>query len=830
MDKQKIIDIYNSQKSNGICTVKTLSQAVANTMGLDEEAAEYQVKLLIDNGDLVFDLNSKSLKTPQELGLVQGILTKNPKGYGFVSVEGQAEDIFVPSVFMGKALYGDRVLVEIVDDKFNEGKTCGIIRAVTGHTTKNIVGTVEKHGKKLYLVPDDADRYPMIEIEPNFTLDALPNDKVVVKIQSYEDKLPHGEVVEILGDSYDASVQVRGLLRSYDLNENYPEKQVEYAKKIPQQVLPEQIEGRLDLRDQLIFTIDGDDAKDFDDAISLTINDDGTYHLGVHIADVSEYVSPNSVLAEEAYARATSNYFPRLVIPMLPTELSNGICSLNPQVDRLTLSVFMDIDKNGRVLNFDINKAVINSKERMTYKNFQKILDGDKEMLLRYPHLIEIARNMEKLSDILSKNRDKRGELNFDLPETEIILDENNEVVDIQAYPIEKSNQLIESFMVVTNEAVAEFMGKMKIPGIYRVHNIPDPERLASFNRFLGQYGLAIKCEGDDLAEIKPLDFQRLLKEIEDKDYGEVVRKVALRSTKKAYYDVEDLGHFALANKHYCHFTSPIRRLPDLIIHTIIKEYLDGKLNAERKNYWERYTVELARNSSEKERNADEAERTVNDYYMCKYMAKFLGEEFEGKVNGVTADRIFVELPNTVEGAISVADLPFDNYVLDEDLHRLDGEHLSFRMGDTLKVKVLSVNETARQINFGLVRDFVKDYPTVNMEREPIIRKKVYEQNGESYFVERRSRDESKQDFLRRIGKEDTSARRSNSRPHRDKGHKDRGKGKRQQNRYFENYEGDSKRFQNKKKESEPLSTRRNFRENKYLKPKDKDGESLDKS
>ena len=765
MDKQKIIDIYKRQKKNGICSINMLANALAFEMDLDQDTAMYQVKSMIENGDLVFDLNSKTLSTPQEMGLVQGVLSKNPKGFGFVSAKGYDEDIFIPAVFMGKALYGDRVLVEIVDDKFNEGKKCGIIRAVTGHTTKNVVGTIEKHGKKLYLVPDDADRFPMIEIQPNFTLDALPNDKVVVKIQSYEDKLPIGEVVEILGDSYDASVQVKGILRAYDLYEEYPSRQVEYAKSIKQEVLPEQIKGRLDLRDMMIFTIDGDDAKDFDDAISLTMNEDGTYHLGVHIADVSEYVQPNSVLAEEAYERATSNYFPRLVLPMLPFELSNGICSLNPHVDRLTLSAFMDIDKNGNVLKFDIHKSVINSKERMTYKNFQKILDGDKEMCLRYPHLIEIAKHMEKLSDILSKSRDRRGELNFDLPETQIILDENNDVVDIQAYPIEKSNQLIESFMVVTNEAVAEYMGQVKIPGIYRVHNIPDPERLASFNRFLGQYGLAIKCEGNDFAEITPKDFQRLLKDIEDKEYGEVVRKVALRSTKKAYYDVEDLGHFALANKHYCHFTSPIRRLPDLIIHTIIKEYLDGNLTADRKKYWQHYTVELARNSSEKEKNADEAERTVNDYYMCKYMSKFIGEEFEGKINGVNADKIFVELPNTVEGAIKIADLPFDNYVLDEDLHRLDGEHMTFRMGDTVKVKVLSVNEVAREINFGLVKDFVKEYPNVNLEKEPIIRKKVYDTTGEPYFIERRSNDETRKEFYQRIGLDDPRERnRSNNR------------------------------------------------------------------
>ncbi len=780
MDKQKILEIYRKQKKMGRCSLKMLSNAIAYEMDLDESEALLQVKKMVENGDLILDLNSKSLSTPQEMGLYQGVLVKNPKGFGFVSGSGLKEDIFIPSVFMGKALYGDRVLVELVDDKFNEGKKCGIIRQVTGHTTKNVVGTIEKHGKKLFLMPDESDKFPMIEIKQNFTLDALPNDKVVVKIQEYDDKLPLGEVVEILGDSYDASVQVKAILRSFDLYEEYPQKQVEYAKTIKQVVEPNQLKGRLDLRDELIFTIDGDDAKDFDDAISLKINEDGTYHLGVHIADVSEYVRPNSILAEEAYERATSNYFPRLVLPMLPTELSNGICSLNPNVDRLTLSAIMDIDNKGNVLKFEIYKSVINSKERMTYKNFQKILDGDKEMCLRYPHLIETAKNMEKLSDILSKNRDRRGELDFDLPETQIVLDENNDVIDIKAYPIEKSNQLIESFMVVTNEAVAEYMEQMKIPAIYRVHNIPDPDRLMSFNRFLGQYGLAIKCKGNDLAQIQPLDFQRLLKEIQDKDYGEVIRKVALRSTKKAYYDIEDLGHFALANKHYCHFTSPIRRLPDLIIHTIIKEFLDGKLTPERKNYWEHYTVELARNSSEKERNADEAERTVNDYYMCKYMAKFLGEEFEGKINGVTADKIYVELPNTVEGAIKIADLPFDNYVLDEDLHRLDGEHMSFRMGDSVKVKVLSVNEVLREIDFGLVRDYIKDYDNVNLEKEPIIRKKAYDNTGEAYYIERRSSDETRKEFFERIGIKDTRKNtkqknfKENEKRNRDKRKKDR--------------------------------------------------------
>lgn len=751
MERQDILNLYQKQRKKGKCTFKMLANTMAYAFDLNESEAEAQLKEMMRNGDFVFDEDAKSLRTPQELGLVQGVLSKNAKGYGFVRINGQAEDIFVPSVYMGKALNGDRVLLEIVDDKFNADKVCGIIRAVTGHTSRNIVGTVQKKNKRLYLLPDESDKYPMIEISPNFSLDALPNDKVVVKVQSYEDRFPVGEVVEILGDSYEASAQIKAILRSFDLYENYPEKQVNFAKKIPQEVQPEQLKGRLDLTEELIFTIDGDDAKDFDDAISLSMNEDGTFRLGVHIADVSEYVKPNSVLAEEAYERGTSTYLPRLVLPMLPNDLSNGICSLKPQVVRLTVSSFMDINHNGEVTNFQPVISFIKSQERMTYKNFQKILDGDKEMCLRYPHLIKVAKQMKELSDILEKNRVRRGELDFDLPETQINLDEDYNVVDITPYPVLDSNKIIESFMVINNEEMAKFFEKNKLPGIYRVHGTPDPDRLEAFNRFLGQYGLAIKVKGNDFAEIQPKDFQKLLKQIEDKEYGEVIRKVALRSTKKAYYDVEDLGHFALANENYCHFTSPIRRLPDLICHTILKEHLRNSLTAERKTYWDKMIVSLARNASEKERVADDAERAVNDYYKCKYMANFLGEEFVGKVNGVTSDRIFVELPNTVEGAIKIADLPYDNYILDEDLHRLDGKYMSFKMGDTIKVRVLATNDLTRTIDFGLVKDFVKQYDEI-IDKEPTIKKKMYEKNGESYFIDRRSSDESRKEYYERIG------------------------------------------------------------------------------
>lgn len=820
MDKEQILKIYQKRKKMGNCSYKMLINAIAFDQNLSADEAELQLRKVIANGELVLEPITRTLKTPEEMGLRRGVLAKNPKGFGFVSIEGQTEDVFIPSAFMGKALYGDRVLIEIVDDKFHPEKKCGIIRAVTGHSTKNIVGTIEKVGKKIYLSPDEADRYPKVEIGRNFTLDSLPGDKVVVRIRSYDDAVPQGEVVEILGDSYDPSVQVLGILRTYDLYEQYPEKQVNYAQTIKQEVTEEQMKGRLDLRDMLIFTIDGDDAKDFDDAISLSINNDGTYHLGVHIADVSEYVKPNSVLAEEAYERATSNYFPRLVIPMLPEALSNGICSLKPNVDRLTLSVFMDIDKKGNVIKFDIHKAVINSKERMTYKNFQKILDGDEEMCERYEHLVETARNMETLSDILSKHRKVRGELDFDIPESQIVLDENNDVVDIRPYLIEKSNQLIESFMVVTNEAVAEYMGKLEIPAIYRVHNLPDPERLEAFNRFLGQYGLALKVPNNNFAEIRPVDFQRLLKEIEDKEYGEIVRKVALRSTKKAYYDIEDLGHFALANRHYCHFTSPIRRLPDLIIHTILKENIDGQLTPERKKYWGRTTIELARNSSEKERNADEAERSVDAYYKCKFMSRFLGQEFDGKVNGVTADKIYVELPNTVEGAIKIADLPYDNYVLDEDLHRLDGERSSFKMGDSVRVLVLATNDVARTIDFGLVRNYEKEYnsKSESYKKEPTIKKKMYDTNGEAYYIERRSGDETRREFYERIGMQVPRGRNPNVTV---KKSTKNGKNKRKS---FENYQGDSKRFGDgsKKKEDEKKSRRQFQDPSKFLKKNNK--------
>jgi len=549
----------------------------------------------------------------------------------------------------------------------------------------------------VYVAPDK-DVFPNIVIPANFQLDARTGDKVVVKVKEYSDKQPTGEIVEILGESYKPEVELIAIARSYELDEKYPEEQQREAEKVKQELNADDLTGRLDLRNELIITIDGDDAKDLDDAISLKKNKDGTWHLGVHIADVGEYVKMDSVLDREAFNRATSVYFPRFVIPMLPKALSNGICSLNPQVPRLALSVFMDINENGKVLKHEIKETVIESKERMTYKNVQAILDGDEDLRNRYAEIVPMLEDMAKLSDILKNMRFKRGEVDFELRETKIELDENNEVTEVKEYPYLQSNGIIESFMLVANETVAEHYENLKLPFCYRIHQKPDSDRYDKFLTFLKQYNVSIKDAEEGLNGSK---LQNLFDKISEEDYATVVRRVALRTMKKAIYAPENDGHFALAAPYYCHFTSPIRRYPDLCIHRIIKKDIRGELTPESIEYLKEFVTKACRQSSEKERNADEAERTVDDYLKCLYMKKHLGEEFDGVISGVTDNALYVELPNTIEGEIKIADLPYDEYEYDEVMHRLAGKNRCFKLGDKMKIKVLSSNEISRELCFG---------------------------------------------------------------------------------------------------------------------------------
>jgi len=740
---ENIKELIKNEKLSG-STQKELAEFLTKKFNIEKTVAFFEIQQAIHNGDIVLDEKTQVLNLPEDLNLVKARLSMSRHGYGFAIVEGRETDVFIPRPFIGKALNGDTIFIEIQPDKFNPDKEMGIVRQVVKRTDVNVVGVVEK-GKKgqIYVVPDNKI-FPLVVIPREFELDARRGDKVVVKIKDYSDKEPRGEIVEVLGESYKPEVELLGIARSFNLDEKYPEEQERVASKVKQELSEEDFKGRLDLRGEQIITIDGDDAKDLDDAISLSRNSDGTYHLGVHIADVGEYVKQDSVLDQEAFNRATSAYFPRFVIPMLPKALSNGICSLNPQVPRLALSVFMDIDGNGKVVRHSIHESVIESKERMTYKNVQKILDGDKAMQERYANIVPMIKNMEKLSDVLKDMRMQRGEVDFELRETKIELDENNEVSEIMEYPYLKSNGIIESFMLVANETVAEHFEKMKIPFCYRVHAKPDSERYQNFLTFIKQYDVSMKDAENGLNGSK---LQNLFDEIKDEEYAEVVRRVALRTMKKAIYLPTCDGHFALNAPYYCHFTSPIRRYPDLCIHRIIKKALRNELNQNNIDYLKGFVTKACQQSSEKERNADEAERTVDDYLKCLYMKKHLGEEFEGKITGVNESGIFVELPNTIEGQIKITSLPNDDYEYDEIMHRLNGKHHTFKMGDTAKIKVLSANELDREILFGLMLENQLVVGACKDDNKPKSHSS-YKKNDRREHERKRERDYKKKDSL----------------------------------------------------------------------------------
>jgi len=700
---EEIVELFNISNMSGR-SIKTFANVVAQKMKIDKSVAYFQINNCIKAGAIYFDTKKDNLYKPEDLGFKSGKLFLHKNGFGFVKVQGLESDVFVPKAFVGRAMHGDVVMLTLEKDRFDESKSIGIIREVISHSPQNIVGRVEKNNKGNLIVVPDNQNFPSIEIPKDFKLEATTNDKVVVRLKDYDDKMPKGEIIEVLGESFKPEVEVLGIARAYDLYEKYPEEQVNEARKIQQEVTLDSMSGRRDLTNETIITIDGDDSKDLDDAISLTMNEDGTYHLGVHIADVGNYVPKHGVLDKEAYERATSVYFPRFVYPMLPVELSNGICSLNPQVKRLALSVFMDIDNQGKVINHEICESIIESNERMTYTNVQKILDKDENLRERYIKIVPMLENMEKLSDILTAMRFNRGEVDFELRETKIVLDAQNNVVDIKAYPYTKANLLIESFMLVTNEVVAEHFKKLGIPFVYRVHDRPDQERLDKFKKFIEQYGINFKHK----EKLSSKDIQLLFDEIKGQDYAQVVRRVALRTMRKAIYSPECDGHFALSAPFYCHFTSPIRRYPDLEIHRIMKKALNHKLTHDEIAILNKEVLASSKHSSEQERNSDEAERAVDNYYKCKYMEKFIGEEYTAVISGVSETKLWIELPNTIEGCVKVESLPSDKYVYNDALLTLTGERRKFRLGDTINIKLTNVNSTTREINFELVKDLKK--------------------------------------------------------------------------------------------------------------------------
>ena len=659
---------------------------------LDKLEKEYKIQKNRKNKYSIIDENK----------YIKGTYRGNEKGYGFVIPENEEmEDIFIPRGNNNNALNDDIVVVEIIkeseDGKRKEGKIVSIVK----HEKDKVVGLFVKSKNFGFVIPDDKKFGGDIFISKSNFAKAKNNQKVVVKLTKYpeKNKKAEGKIIEIIGGIDEAGVDMLSLVKEYDLPYEFPQGVIEEAKSKGNKVDKKDIPNRIDLRDKTIFTIDGEDAKDLDDAVRVYKNDDGNYMLDVHIADVSYYVTENSLLDKEAIIRGTSIYMLDRVIPMLPKELSNGICSLNAGEDRFTLSCTMEIDKEGNIISSDVYKAVIKVTERMNYKDVQKIIDGsDEEVLERYKNYIQDFKLMEELAKILKNKRLERGYLNLDLPESKVVLDNNGHAVDIKKYELYFSNEIIEQFMLSANETIAERFYWLEAPFIYRVHEEPDIDKVKELNKFLYNFGYKINKSGD---KVYPKEFAKVLDSVKGKTEERVVSNLVLRTLKVARYESENDGHFGIASKYYCHFTSPIRRYPDLFIHRIISKYLENNYEISEKQN-EKQAEQYAKTSSDREKIATKVERDSIDIKMAEYMQDRIGEEYEGMVSSVTSFGIFVELDNTVEGLIRFENLGDEYFEYDEEHKQLIGEKtgITYKIGDRVKIKVINANKETRQIDF----------------------------------------------------------------------------------------------------------------------------------
>ena len=574
---------------------------------------------------------------------------------------------------------------------------------------KFIVGTFEKSRNFGFVVPDGKKVDTDVFISKKYTMGARNGQKVLVEITKNptKDRKTEGKIVEVIGNQDDIGIDMLCIIKEFGLPDEFPKEVKNEVKYINNKIDKKDIPNRKDFRDLDIFTIDGEDAKDLDDAISISENQDGTFTLGVHIADVSYYVKEGSSLDKEAIYRGTSVYMLDRVIPMLPFELSNGICSLNAGEDRFTISIIMDIDENGKVLKSRIYKGIINVRERMSYTNVQKILDGkDKEVLDRYKDYISEFKKMEKLAKILKNRRIADGYLNLDLPETQIILDENGKPLEVKPYETKFANEIIEQFMLTANEEIAETFNSYNAPFIYRVHEIPDLEKLEELNKTLNDFGYSIKVKDD---KVSPKEFAKLLKEIKGKDEEKLISKLVLRTLRLAKYEAENKGHFGIASKYYCHFTSPIRRYPDLFIHRIISNYLDRNskeiLTNKKIAKYRKQAEEYAKISSERERTAQSAEREAESMKMAEYMEDKIGEQYDAIISSITSFGMFVELENTIEGLVRFENMDDDYYIYDEEHNKLIGEKKKkeYKIGDKIKVEVVEASKILRRVSFKMV-------------------------------------------------------------------------------------------------------------------------------
>ena len=707
MKREEIIEFLKNRKDKKNPSISEL----ASEMNIDAKELSSFIAL-IDNmensGDLIVSKKGR-LCFPEDMGYLTGKIQIHPKGFAFLIRKEEKDqkgrnDVFIPPSSKLNAMNGDTVMVKLFDGVTpSDEKLEGEVVKILNRNTTTVIGTFQESQNFGFVVPDDKRLTDDIFIQKNNTLNARNNDVVVVEITKYSsmDKSTEGKIISVLGQKGEPGVDMKAIFERYNLVKEFPEEVMKYVNDIPEIITEEEIGRRRDLREELIVTIDGADAKDLDDAVTVKKLENGNYKLGVHIADVTHYVKENSVLDREALRRATSVYLIDTVVPMLPQKLSNNLCSLNPQTDKLTLSCEMEIDTNGKVKDYDVFESVIRTTERMTYDNVTRILEGnDEEINEKYRNLIPMFKEMEELFDILNKRRMNRGAIDFDFTESVITLNEKGEPITVEPFYRGVSNRIIEEFMLVANETIAEHMYYTKMPFVYRIHEEPDPEKLEAFAQFATNMGLPLRIG----REVEPKDLQKIIETVKGTDEEQVLSKLLLRSMMQAKYSPNNLGHFGLAAQFYCHFTSPIRRYPDLQIHRIIKHFINGRMDDKAIQRYQGIVEVASEISSDMERVAQDAEREVEDLKKAQYMHAHLGEEFDGVISSVTNFGFFVELPNTIEGLVRINTLPA-NYFFDERRMIIADDAGSdiFRLGDSVRVIVSSVDVDLREINFDLL-------------------------------------------------------------------------------------------------------------------------------
>ena len=652
---------------------------------------------------------NKKLNAKNKLNMEKttGILDKHKAGFGFVRQE-EGGDIFIARSNMNGAMHGDLVEVDLLPEYLWAKKSKeGLIDKVLERANTEVVGTFQKNKRFGFVIADDRKNTDDVFVKKADFRNAQNGDKVVVKITKYPEKniSAEGKITEVISRFGESGGEIKALIRAHGLFETFPSRANAEAKaKAKEPITEEEIAKRRDLRQQTIITIDGASAKDLDDGVSIEKLENGNYLLGVHIADVSHYVAADGHLDKEALKRGNSVYLITRVVPMLPKILSNGICSLNPGVDRLTLSCQMEIDGQGNVVNHEIFESIINSKERMVYDDVSDILEHEDQVLIkRYSHIYEDLLHMGKLAEILRNKRKEKGSLDFDFDEAEILLDEDEIPVDIGIEERRTANRLIEEFMLVANQTVAEHFYWMELPFVYRVHEKPDVEKIVELKAFLAGFGINLACNPDN---VHPKMLGEILDRIEGENYENIVSSVMLRSMKKAFYSTECEGHFGLAFKYYCHFTSPIRRYPDLMIHRIIKASINGRLDEKLTGKYKAAAEFAAETASQTERKAQEMEREVEKMKKAQFMLGHVGEIYDGVISGVTNFGLYVQLPNTIEGMVRLDSLKDDFYDYEEGKYRVIGRqtHKIYGLGDPVKIVVLGASPEERTIDFAMVR------------------------------------------------------------------------------------------------------------------------------